>query len=363
MRSSLLRAALRACPPPLPLPRRALTTSAGRVVGGRVVDGMADVSAFLIDLDGTMYTPAGPIAGADAFHDYLLAKRLPYVFLSNTGAKGASGVAQRLAANGILSGGAPVGHEHIYTASQAQCEYMVRTFARGAKVFVFAGGFETTLEQSFWMERLRQLDAELVGSWDVRTFLTEVEAKAWGELARAGRGPPVYVVVFSDGSIKALRDPTTGELGFADWSFDVIKKAGYLLSHGATFVCTAEDSFNVRPDGWPLPGPGIIVALFRTLMYPDGNANLHVCGKGGDLGNEYMMERAVAMLRAQGHEGGRESIVMVGDRFDTDMRAGTGAGLRTCLVESGCHKIELQSFYPNDRVDFVASSVAELIRP
>ena len=41
----------------------------------------------------------------------------------------------------------------------------------------------------------------------------------------------------------------TGELGFADWSFDVVKKAGYLLSHGASFLITAEDSFNMRPDG------------------------------------------------------------------------------------------------------------------
>ena len=50
----------------------------------------------------------------------------------------------------------------------------------------------------------------------------------------------VFVVLFSDGSISANVDPKTGELGFADWSFDVIKKAAYLLSHGANFICTAE---------------------------------------------------------------------------------------------------------------------------
>ena len=80
---------------------------------------------------------------------------------------------------------------------------------------------------------------ELSSSWDVRTYLSEGEAKEWaaaaavdGALAnddgrlcsdeahRCG----VFVVLFSDGSISSCTDPNTGEAGFADWSFDVIKK-------------------------------------------------------------------------------------------------------------------------------------------
>ena len=45
------------------------------------------VSAVLIDLDGTMYNPLGAIPGADEFYAYLVRRKIPYVFLSNTGAK------------------------------------------------------------------------------------------------------------------------------------------------------------------------------------------------------------------------------------------------------------------------------------
>ena len=99
---------------------------------------------------------------------------------------------------------------------------------------------------------------ELSSSWDVRTYLSESEAKEWaaaaaveGALANddGGSGSDeahrcgVFVVLFSDGDISACHDPRTGELGFADWSFDVIKKASSIsrgishislhISHGA----------------------------------------------------------------------------------------------------------------------------------
>ena len=38
-----------------------------------------------------------------------------------------------------------------------------------------------------------------------------------------------------------MQDPHTGESGFEDWSINVIKLAGLLLSHGAQFVYTADD--------------------------------------------------------------------------------------------------------------------------
>ena len=49
-----------------------------------------------------------------------------------------------------------------------------------------------------------------------------------------------------------------------------------------------------------------------------------------------MVEPALQLLREQGFSGDRSRVLIVGDRFDTDIMAGTLAGLRTCLVESGC---------------------------
>lgn len=60
-----------------------------------------------------------------------------------------------------------------------------------------------------------------------------------------------------------LIDETSGQPGFADWGFEVIKFAGFLLSHGAHFLYTADDAFNPSIDPehpglvFPLPGPGM----------------------------------------------------------------------------------------------------------
>lgn len=75
------------------------------------------------------------------------------------------------------------------------------------------------------------------------------------------------------------------------------------------------------------------------------------------------MGRAVEMLRKQGFDGELHDILIVGDRFDTDIRAGMRAGLTTCLVETGCHSHDLQNFYPADSAHFVAASVAHLLPP
>ena len=73
-------------------------------------------------------------------------------------------------------------------------------------------------------------------------------------------------------------------------------------------------------------------------------ANPLACGRCG--------AQALRMLQAQGHDGDRSTVLIVGDRYDTDVRAGVRAGLRTCLVESGCHSAALQRFFPRDRVDY-----------
>ena len=61
--------------------------------------------------------------------------------------------------------------------------------------------------------------------------------------------------------------------------------------------------------------------------------------------------------------GDRSRVLIVGDRFDTDVRAGSLAGVRTCLVESGCHQHALQPHFADAPAEFVAASVASLIPP
>ena len=112
---------------------------------------------------------------------------------------------------------------------------------------------------------------------------------------------------------------------------------------------------------FPLPGPGMFAEMMRKLMYPHGKDAIFCCGKGGNMGGKYMMEPAIELLRQQGHSGERSRIVMVGDRFDTDIRAGLSVGIRTCLVTSGCHYLTCQQFYKMDPAHFYAPTVQHLI--
>ena len=130
------------------------------------------ISGVLIDLDGTMYNPRGLIPGAEDFFGFLCRRNIPFVLLSNTGAKGARGVQEKLL---------HLGHLHlrqellpvskILTAAEAQAAYMLDTCPAGAKIFAISGGSDP----AFWMGLLRAeagrkgCDPGLVDSWDIRT--------------------------------------------------------------------------------------------------------------------------------------------------------------------------------------------------
>lgn len=54
-----------------------------------------------------------------------------------------------------------------------------------------------------------------------------------------------------------------------------------------------------------------------------------------------------------------ENTVMIGDRMDTDILGGLGAGMRTCLVLSGVTKEEMLKEFPY-KPNYVFNSVAEI---
>ena len=116
----------------------------------------------------------------------------------------------------------------------------------------------------FWLEELRKGHEELVASWEIRTSLSDAEAKQWATIAAAHqRESKVWVCFFHDGTISAMRDPKTGTPGCSDWSFELIRILSLLVAHRAELVYTADDAFNPLLDDeysgyvWPAPGPGV----------------------------------------------------------------------------------------------------------
>jgi len=213
-----------------------------------------------------MYRPGGLIDGAIEFHEWLVSTKTPHVFLSNTGAKGSPGVQTKFKSERYRLSSKPVPLRNIWTASEAQMDLMMHKkedtpdsakgsqrdygLPHGAKVFVMAGG------EGFWLNSLRMKDSMRFDSWDIRTTLTNDEAKAWAKEARDSQEAgecTVFVVLFLDGKLDKV-DVVDGDVSGrsadyrGDWNYGLIRNVSFLLHHGAQLIYTADDAFNPSED-------------------------------------------------------------------------------------------------------------------
>jgi NagD protein len=149
------------------------------------------------------------------------------------------------------------------------------------------------------------------------------------------------------GYVMTDRDPDYVVLGETrTYSFEAITRAIRLVEAGARFIATNPDPSGPSHQG-TLPATGSVAALISTAT----GRRPYFVGKPNPL----MMRSALNRLDAHS-----ETTVMVGDRMDTDIKAGLEAGLRTILVTSGSTvpgQVETFPFRPT----FVYDSVADLV--
>ncbi|WP_010532280.1 TIGR01457 family HAD-type hydrolase [Lentibacillus jeotgali] len=99
-------------------------------------------SAYLIDLDGTMYWGDKPIEFGAEFVDMLTAKDIPYLFLTNNSSKTQKQVSDKLQKMGIRS--TP---KHVFTSSMATAKYIMQ-MKNNARCFVIGEeGLRDALER------------------------------------------------------------------------------------------------------------------------------------------------------------------------------------------------------------------------
>jgi len=204
-----------------------------------------------------------------------------------------------------------------------------------------------------WKANLRARGAELFDSWEIAEDMDVDTAKEWSQTAKDKK---VAVVFFHDGVIAQ------------PWSYGLIHAMTILFNSGADFIYTAEDHCNPSTDPlyegviFPMPGPGMFVEMLKNSMPPGtGGSQTYCCGKGGNVGRTFMIDRAIEMLKAQGHCGERDKIVVIGDRFDTDVRAGVLAGTKSCLLESGAHRLEMADEFPTDIPSYTCKTIAKIL--
>jgi NagD protein len=130
------------------------------------------------------------------------------------------------------------------------------------------------------------------------------------------------------------------------YSFQRLTQAMRLIKNGARFIATNPD-VNGPSESGLVPATGAVAALIAeaTAVKP------YFIGKPNPL-----MMRA-ALRQIGGHS---ESSIMIGDRMDTDIVAGTEAGMRTILVLSGVTRREEVDRFPY-RPSHIVESVATIV--
>jgi NagD protein len=155
------------------------------------------------------------------------------------------------------------------------------------------------------------------------------------------------------GYVLSERDPDYVVLGETrTYSLEAITRAIRLIAGGARFIATNPDPTGPSPAG-PQPATGAVAALISRAT----GVQPYFVGKPNPL----MMREALRAIDAHS-----ESTVMIGDRMDTDIVAGTEAGLQTILVLSGIttrQEAERFPYLPSRIVDSVADLIDEIREP
>lgn len=130
------------------------------------------------------------------------------------------------------------------------------------------------------------------------------------------------------------------------FNYDMLKKAIQLINKGSKFIGANPDVVDPMADGTTEPAVGTILAAIEAAT----GKKPYIVGKP----NAIMM--SIAKNKIHAHS---ESTLMIGDRMDTDILGGLGAGMKTALVLSGVTTIEMLKDFPY-RPNYVFNNVAEI---
>ncbi|WP_267639381.1 HAD-IIA family hydrolase [Haloarchaeobius amylolyticus] len=249
----------------------------------------------ILDVDGTVLRGPDAIPGAVEAVQALRDAGLSLAFFSNNPTKFPAAYADRLTAAGVEASTA-----EVLTSGTVTAEYLSRNHA-GERFFVIG--------EPGLCDQLRDLDLELTGDY------TEADT----------------VVASID----------------REFTYEDLKTALWALSDDAVgFVGTDPDRVVPAADHL-IPGSGAIINAVADVAGRDPEA---VLGKPHDAAREAVLARLGVPP---------ERCLVVGDRLDTDIALGEGAGMTTVLVLSGVTsraEVEESEHDP----DFVVDSLADV---
>lgn len=170
---------------------------------------MAEITTYLIDMDGVLVRGSALIPGAAEFIGRLAERGRRFLILTNNSIYTARDLQHRLSGSGL-----PVGVEHIYTSAMATARFLADQRPQGSAYVIGEAGLTTALH-------------------DIGYVLTDQS--------------PEYVVL--------------GET--TSYSFERITQAMRLVAGGARFIATNPD-VSGPGDGGMVPACGAVAALIAA---------------------------------------------------------------------------------------------------
>ncbi|MDF7669523.1 TIGR01457 family HAD-type hydrolase [Lactobacillus sp. ESL0703] len=232
---------------------------------------MKDYRLFLIDLDGTIYRGKDTIAAGVNFVHRLEEAGKDFLFLTNNTTRTPQMVVDKLAGHGIKTD-----INHVYTPCMATVSYLKKESPQLSPLKFYLIG-----ETGLWHEFLQQTDFEL------------------------DPYHPDYVVVGMD----------------RDLTYRKVQVASDAIRNGATFIGTNGD-VNLPSNEGLLPGNGSQCAM---IAVSSGQEPLYI-GKPSPI----IVDMALAKMHCT-----KEQAILVGDNYDTDIKAGFNSQVDQLLVTTG----------------------------
>src|SRR6188472_106125 len=124
-------------------------------------------NGYLIDMDGVLYRGSQLIAGADYFVQQLLARDIPFRFLTNNSQRTRRDVVAKLARMGL-----EVEDRHVFTSAMATARFLAHQKPGGTAYVIGEGGLLTALHQHGYAVVDHDPDYVVVG--EGRTFNLEM---------------------------------------------------------------------------------------------------------------------------------------------------------------------------------------------
>ena len=286
---------------------------------------LSDYDCFVFDCDGVLWHGESPIEGAIETVRKLKAAGKHVYFVTNASKRSQVTVYEKF----IRLGFDGVDLHDVYPSGYFAAAYLRETYPNAERLYVIGG-------------------AGLVEELTLKGFHVQ-----------GGPADTDYTDVTEE-NFKVMADQTgqyDGVVVGFDSGFNYMKlcKASLALqSNPDSFLCATNEDSHLQVGRFAMPGNGSMATILKYCMETACKPvrKYIVTGKPDPRIIDFVLGKC-------GVEKAR--CVMIGDRLDTDIQLANNAGIKGCMVLTGCSTIE-EICDSTAKPDYVAQSVAVLLK-